>query len=192
MDWNRLRDFRYLRSRKFWFGMVSLKLIKILIVLIITHFATSCKMSLTFNGASVDYTKTKSISIPDFSNVAELVHPPFAINFTEKLRDKYSRQTRLKLLKAGGDMHLEGEIVGYELTPMSIGQDSYAAETRLTVTINVRFTNHKNPEDDFEKKYIAYRSFDSNRMLTEVQDELLVEITEDITDNIYNETVAKW
>jgi len=192
MDWNKIGNMKSLKSRKFWLGMLSVKLIKIMIVLMIGYFTSSCKITLTFNGSNVDYAKTKSISIPDFTNVADLVHPPFAINFTEKLRDKYSRQTRLKLLKAGGDMHLEGEIVGYELTPMSIGQDAYAAETRLTVTINVRFTNHKNPEDDFEKKYIAYRSFDSNRMLTEVQDELLVEIIEDITDNIYNETVAKW
>lgn len=152
----------------------------------------SCAVSYTFNGASIDYTKTKSISIVDFNNVAQLIHPPLAQEFSEKLRDKYTKQTRLKLLKSGGDLHLEGEIVGYDLTPMSIGQDSYSAETKLTVTINVRFTNNQKPEDDFEKKYIAFQSFDSNRMITEVQDELLTTIIEDIADNIYNDTVAKW
>jgi hypothetical protein len=60
------------------------------------------------------------------------------------------------------------------------------------VTINVRFTNNANAEDDFEKKYTAYQTFDSNRMLTDVQDELLVIMMEDIIDNIYNDTVAKW
>ena len=152
----------------------------------------SCAVSYTFNGASIDYTKTKSISIVDFNNVAQLIHPPLAQEFSEKLRDKYTKQTRLKLLKSGGDLHLEGEIVGYDLTPMSIGQDSYSAETKLTVTINVRFSNNQKPEDDFEKKYIAFQSFDSNRMITEVQDELLTTIIEDIADNIYNDTVAKW
>lgn len=152
----------------------------------------ACAVSYTFNGASIDYTKTKSISIVDFNNVAQLIHPPLAQEFSEKLRDKYTKQTRLKLLKSGGDLHLEGEIVGYDLTPMSIGQDSYSAETKLTVTINVRFTNNQKPEDDFEKKYIAFQSFDSNRMITDVQDELLTTIIEDIADNIYNDTVAKW
>lgn len=152
----------------------------------------SCAVSYTFNGASIDYTKTKSISIVDFNNVAQLIHPPLAQEFSEKLRDKYTKQTRLKLLKSGGDLHIEGEIVGYDLTPMSIGQDSYSAETKLTVTINVRFTNNQKPEDDFEKKYIAFQSFDSNRMITDVQDELLTTIIEDIADNIYNDTVAKW
>lgn len=153
---------------------------------------SSCAISYTFNGASIDYTKTRSISITDFNNVAQLIHPPLAQEFSEKLRDKYAKQTRLKVLKSGGDLHVEGEVVGYDLTPMSIGQDSYSAETKLTVTINVRFTNNQKPEDDFEKKYVAFKSFDSNMMITEVQDELLATIIEDIADNIYNDTVAKW
>lgn len=152
----------------------------------------SCTVSYKFNGASIDYTKTKSISISDFNNVADLINPQLAQEFTEKLRDKYAKQTRLSVIKNGGDMHLEGEIVGYDLTPMSIGADTYSAETKLTVTIKVRFVNNKNPEDDFEKNYSAYQSFDSNLMITDVQDDLLASIIEDITDNIYNETVAKW
>ncbi len=151
-----------------------------------------CSISFTFNGASIDYSKTKTISIVDFNNVAELVHPPLAQEFSEKLRDKYVKQTRLQLLKNNGNLHLEGEITGYDLTPMSISQDTYSAETKLTVTINVRFTNNANPDDDFEKRYSAFQSFDSNRMLTDVQDELLTVILDDIIDNIYNDTVAKW
>ena len=168
------------------------KYIRYVLFVGVVFLMNSCLMSYTFNGASIDYAKTKSISIVDFNNVAQLIHPPLSQEFSEKLRDKYSKQTRLKLLKTGGDLHLEGEIVGYDLTPMSIAQDSYSAETKLTVTINVRFTNNLNPEDDFEKKYIAYQSFDSNRMITDVQDELLATIIEDIADNIYNDTVAKW
>ncbi len=187
MDWSKL-----LKNNKMIKWMLIIKLIKLSAFALFVLFFNSCLISYTFNGASIDYAKTKSISIVDFNNVAELMHPPLAQEFSEKLRDKYSKQTRLKVLKNGGDLHLEGEIVGYQLTPMSIGQDSYSAETKLTVTINVRFTNNQNPEDDFEKKYIAFQSFDSNRMITEVQDELLKTIMEDIADNIYNDTVAKW
>ena len=152
----------------------------------------ACTVSLTFNGASIDYTKVKSISVADFNNVAELIHPPLAQEFSERVRDKYSKQTRLRVLKANGDMRLEGEIVGYMLTPMSVGQDSYSAETKLTLTVNVRFVNTKNQEEDFEKQYTAFRTFDSNLMITDVQDQLLAEMTEDIADNIYNDTVARW
>lgn len=187
MDWNKL-----LKNNKMIKWMLIIKLIKLSVFAFFVLFFNSCLISYTFNGASIDYAKTRSISIVDFNNVAELIHPPLAQEFSERLRDKYSKQTRLKVLKTAGDLELEGEIVGYQLTPMAIGQDSYSAETKLTVTINVRFTNNTNPEDDFEKKYIAFQSFDSNRMITEVQDELLTTIIEDIADNIYNDTVAKW
>lgn len=153
---------------------------------------SSCKISYKFNGASIDYAKTRSISIADFPNTAELVHPPLSQEFSEKLRDVYTKQTRLQILKKGGDMHLEGEITGYQLTPMAISTDTYASETKLTITIKVRFSNNKNPTDDFEKTYSAYQTFDSNVMLNIVQDELLKTMIDEITDNIYNDTVAKW
>jgi len=152
----------------------------------------SCRITYKFNGSNVDYAKTKTISIADFQNIAELVYAPLSVEFSEKLRDIYTRNTRLQLLKRGGDMNVEGEIVGYQLTPMAIGTDSYASQTKLTVTINVRFTNNKNPDDDFEKKYTAYQTFDSTNLLTDVQDDLLKEIITEITENIFNDTVAKW
>lgn len=181
-----------LKARNLLKIMVWVRVVKWAVMLLVVTFFNSCLISYTFNGASIDYAKTRSISIADFNNVAELVHPPLAQEFSEKLRDKFAKQTRLQLLKNNGDMHLEGEVVGYVLTPMAIGQDSYSAETKLTVTINVRFTNNANAEDDFEKKYTAFQTFDSNRMLTDVQDELLAIMMEDIIDNIYNDTVAKW
>ena len=116
-----------------------------MVLLMVALLLPSCLISYTFNGASIDYSKTKSISIADFGNIAELVHPPLAQEFSEKLRDKYQKQTKLKILKVGGDMHLEGEIVGYQLQAMAISADSYASETKLTLTINVRFTDTKNP-----------------------------------------------
>lgn len=167
--------------------------LNILMLFAMTLIFTSCSISYKFNGSLVDYSKTKSISIADFPNSAELIYPPLAQEFTESLRDAYTKQTRLQVLKKGGDMHLEGEIVGYQLTPMAISADTYSAETKLTLTVNVRFYNNKNPVDDFEnKKYTAYQTFNSSRMLTDVQDELMKTMVADIVDNIYNDTVAKW
>lgn len=163
-----------------------------MLLLATTIVLAGCTISYKFNGASIDYTKTKSISIADFTNSAELVHPPFASQFSEKLRDIYTRNTRLQILKRNGDMHIEGEIVEYTLTPMAIGADAYASKSKLTVTINVRFTNKKNPTEDFEKKYSSFETFDTSTLFTTIQEDLSTKIIENITDNIYNETVAKW
>ena len=165
---------------------------KLFLTFIISLLLVSCSVSYKFNGSSIDYTKTKTISIFDFPNTAELVYPPLSQQFSEALRDSYTKQTRLQLMKKEGDLHLEGEIVGYQLTPLAISADSYASQTKLTLTIKVRFTNYKNPEEDFDKSYSAFQTFDSNQILTAVQDALVKQMITDIVDNIYNDTVAKW
>lgn len=163
-----------------------------MVAALLTVLMGGCTVSYKFNGASIDYTKVKSISITDFPNMAELVYAPLSSTFSEALRDKYTRQTKLQLLRTGGDLDVQGEIVGYDYVPLSIGTDALAAQTRLSLTVNVRFTNRQNPEEDFEKRYTASQTFDSNQMLNDVQDELLALMIEEITDQIYNDTVANW
>ena len=76
---------------------------------------------------------------------------------------------------------------------MAISADSYASETKLTLTINVRFNDSKNPENSFDdSRYTASQLFDSNRMLADVEPELIDILVKEIVDKIYNDTVAKW
>ncbi|WP_245832427.1 LptE family protein [Massilibacteroides vaginae] len=151
-----------------------------------------CSISYTLNGASIDYTKTKSITIRDFPNQAPLVYPPLAQNFTEGLKDKYIRQTRLQIVTDNGDLYLEGEITGYDLVQLAVKEDAYASQTQLTITVRVRYRNQANPEEDFEQTFSANRPFDNNLMLQDVQDGLCEEIIAEIADQIYNATVANW
>ncbi|GHV55480.1 hypothetical protein FACS1894181_19140 [Bacteroidia bacterium] len=151
-----------------------------------------CKISYSFSGSSIDYAVTKTITINDFPNQAALVYPPLAQSFTEGLRDKYIRQTKLQMASSGGDLELEGEIVGYDVAPMAIKEDAYSSMTKLTMTVRVRFSNRANPDKDFEQSFSAYREFDSNRMLQDVQEALNEELTKEITDLVYNATVADW
>ena len=151
-----------------------------------------CAISIKMNGASIDYNKTKSISIAEFPNRAPLVYPPLSNEFSEALRDLYARQTRLNILNSNGDLQIEGEITGYDLAPMAVAADSYAAETKLTITIRVRFTNTKTPEESFEKTYTAYQSFDASKQLADVQEELCTTMITEISESIFNDTVAKW
>jgi hypothetical protein len=121
-----------------------------------------------------------------------MVYPPLSQSFTEGLRDKYTRQTKLRTLPSNGDIELEGEITGYDVAPMAIKEDAYSSMTKLTMTVRVRFTNRANPDKDFEQNFSAYREFDSNLMLQDIQDSLNEELTKEIADQIYNATVADW
>lgn len=162
------------------------------ILLLCVVLLNACTISYKFNGASIDYSTTKTISIADFPNMAALVHPPLSNNLSDGIRDIFQRQTRLEQVRRGGNLELEGEITGYTLAPMAVAADSYASETKLTITVKVRFTNNVAPEESFEKTYTAYQTFDSSQMLVDVQDELCSTMITEIADQIYNDTVAKW
>ncbi len=155
-------------------------------------YLSSCAISYKFSGTSIDYTKISSVSIADFPNNAPLVNPSLSNNFSEGLRDIFQRQTRLQLLRAGGNLELEGYIKGYSITNMAVAADSYASETKLTLTVHVIYTNNIAPEESFEKDYSAYQMFDATRMLEDVQDELCSTMIQEITESIFNDTVAKW
>ena len=148
-----------------------------LILSFLTVLATACSISYKFNGASIDYTK---------------VNPTLAPQFTEDLKDIYIRQTRLQLVPSNGDLELEGEITGYDFAPMAVKEDAIASQTRLTITVRVRYSNRVNPDEDFEQSFSAYREFDSNLMPQQVEGTLCEEIIEEIVDQIYNATVANW
>ena len=162
------------------------------IISVLPFFLSGCLISYKFNGASIDYSKIKTIAIADFPNNAALVYPPLSNDLSEGIRDIFIKQTRLQVGRKGGDLELEGEITGYELTPMAISADSYSAETKLTLTIKVRFTNNVNAEESFEKTYTAFQTFDSTNLLTDVQEELCTIMIKEIAENIYNDTVARW
>lgn len=165
---------------------------KLLITIISTLCLLSCTISYKFNGTVINYDIIKTIAIKDFTNQAAMVYAPLSITFNEGLKDIYTKQTRLVLVEANGDLELEGEIIGYDITPMAITSNASSAETRLTLKIRVRYTNNTNHEEDFERTYSAYRNFDSSQLITDVQDALIEELVEEICDNIYNNTVANW
>lgn len=165
---------------------------KLLSPIVLLLLLSGCAISYKFNGASIDYSTTHSISIADFPNMAALVYPPLSNDLSEGIRDLFARQTRLEILRKNGDLELEGEITGYDIAQMAIAADSYASETKLTITVRVRFTNNKAPEESFEKSYTAFQTFDANKLLTDVQDELCAIMITEIAENIYNDTVAKW
>ncbi len=153
---------------------------------------TACSISYKFNGGSLDYTRLHTISIADVNNRAPQVYPPFAVKFTEDLRDFYTRRTRLDLVPRAGDLELECVITGYDLSPMAVGQDNFAERTMFKVTVQVKYVNNVDEKESFDRSFSAHRDFPRNQLFTDVQDELLEEIIKELIDQIYNATVENW
>lgn len=164
----------------------------ILISILLMLLLAGCSVKYSLNGASIDYTKIKTVSITDFQNLAPTVYPPLAQRFTEDLMDRFQRQTRLRDIPTNGDLSIEGEIVGYDLSAEAVQENAFAAKTRLTLRINVRFTNKVNEEENFEREFTSFGTFDSSQMFVNVQDQLCEELTKDIINQIFNATVENW
>ena len=166
--------------------------VKITLVVAAATILSACSVSYKFNGASIDYTKTKTIQIADFPNRASYVWGRMAPIFNEQLKDKYARQTRLIQVKRNGDLKLEGEITKYEQRNKSVSSEGYSAQTELSMTVKVKFTNNTNPSENFDQQFTAQKSYDSRQQLNAVQEELVTEMVEEICDQIFNATVANW
>ena len=113
--------------------------------------------------------------------------------FENKLTDTYTKQTRLRIVDSSNtDLSVEGEITGYSLTPQAVTEDAYASKTRLTISVRVKYTDHKQPKNSIDQSFSAFRDFDSSEMLTNVQDQLCEEITEELVMLIFNATAGNW
>jgi len=163
----------------------------IIIGLAATLLLASCTISYKFNGASIDYSKTKSITISEFPNQAPLVYTPLTIQFNEALTSKFAQQTRLNVINRGGDFTLDGAITGYQLAATAIGTDNRASENKLTMTVKIHFVNNVTGEE-IDQSFSAFRTFSSSSTLNDVQDALIAEMIEDVVDQIFNATVANW
>ncbi len=160
--------------------------------LLFTLLLLSCSVSYKFSGASIDYSQVKTIQIVDFPIRSNYVWGPMGPMFNNELRDQYSSHTKLVQVKRDGDWKLEGEIMRYEQRNKGVSSEGYSAQTELSITVNVRFTNNKRHEEDFEKQFTATSTYDSTQTLNSVQEELVTQMIKDIVDQIFNATAANW
>ncbi|MBQ9554872.1 MAG: LptE family protein [Muribaculaceae bacterium] len=153
----------------------------------------ACIPRYTLNGASIDYNVYKTISIGEFPIRAALVYPPLQSMFENRMTDMIAQQTRLRVIDGNNtDLRMEGEITNYQLSPQAVGEDAYASQTRLTITVKVKYINNKNQSLSKDLSFSAYRDFSSSELLVDVQDELCNQICKDLSDLIFNATLGDW
>lgn len=156
------------------------------------YLLSSCTISYKFNGASIDYTKTKTIQIDNFPIRSAYVWAPMQSIFQNKLTDLFASQTKLQQVKKNGDLQLAGEITGFDQYNKAISSEGYSSQVQLKMTVNVRFTNNAKHSEDFERQFTATTEYDSSQQLVNVQEELVTQMVKDIAEQIFNATVANW
>lgn len=151
---------------------------------------TACTGGYSFTGGDVGSAKTVSVAF--FPNYAPLVQPNLSQTFTEALRDILVQQTTLTLVDEDADLQFAGSIVGYDIQPINAQANETAAQSRLTVTVNVSYTNTLEKEKSFEQRFSRYRDFGTDEDLSSIEEQLLAEINKELAENILNRAIANW
>ncbi|MET4106086.1 LptE family protein [Hymenobacter sp. UYP22] len=166
-----------------------------LCVLLLLPLFSGCMYS--FSGTSVDYNTTKTISIATFANNANNGPSFLSPRFTEDFKDYFQRNTSLKLVPRDGDLQFEGQIIAYDFAPAAIqqanGQDQ-AGANQLTIQVRVKFTNTKDPKQDFEQTLQTTRPFPANQDITSINNDptALRELFRNLITDAFNKSVANW
>jgi len=145
----------------------------------------------SFGGGRLD-DRLKTVTIETFDNNAAIVVPTLAQDFSEKLKDKFISQSKLQLLPYDGDMQFSGAITTYNVSPVAIQQGDLAASNRLTIGVKVKYACIPIPEKSWEKTFSQFADFSSTQNLSDVEAELIVDIVERLTTDIFNKTLGDW
>ena len=164
---------------------------KLFLLSTILLFSAGCKINYSFSSGSID-PQIKTISIAYFPNNATVIQPTLSQSFTEALRDKFTSQSKLLLVSQGGDLNIEGSISGYTIQPVAIQGNETAALNRLTITVNVKFTNRFNEQQNFDSYFSRYEDFQANQALSSVEETLIKQINATLVEDIFNKTVVNW
>jgi hypothetical protein len=148
-------------------------------------------MKYSLNGASIPM-EAKTISVQFFSNNTTLGSPSISQKFTEKLRDMVSTQTNLALMKQNGDLEFEGSITDYNIAPVAIQSTDQAALNRLSMTVNVKFKNKFDATKNFEQAFTRFADYKTSSSLSAEEDNLLLEINRQLTEDIFNKAFNNW
>lgn len=145
----------------------------------------------SLSGASIS-PEVKSFSVAFFPNRATLVQPILSQAFTERLKERFIAQTRLLQVDREGDIRFEGYISDYRANPVAIQGNQAAALNRLTISVYVKFSNLKDPKQNFETTFTRYADYDSRKSLQEVELSLIDDVNRQLVDDIFNKSVSNW
>ena len=153
--------------------------------------SSSCKVNYSFTGASIS-PEIQTISIDFFETRAPLAPPITSQLFTETLKSTFLTQTSLRMVGEQGDLQFSGTITSYVSTPAAIQGDNSAALNMLTISVKVNFINQKDPSQNFEKIFSNFKNYNSSSNLVDIEEQLISEISDLISQNIFNDSVSNW
>jgi len=164
---------------------------KRVVILFLVVALAGCKIS--FNGASIP-PDMKTVNVIFFENNAPLVVPYLSQEFTEDLKTRIRNQTSLSITQNDAHGVFEGNITGYDVKPVALQDNNSptAGANRLSITVNVKYTNNLNAKQSFEEPFTRFVDFPASRSLQSAERDLIKQINTQLTEDIFNRAFAQW
>lgn len=161
------------------------------LLLLALTLLSGCKPQVSLSGATIP-ADAKTISVAFFKNNSTLGAPSLSQRFTEKLRSTVSQQTNLALSAQNGDLQFDGYIADYQVSPVAAQSNDQAAQNRVTISVNVKYTNKLDPTKDFEQVFTQFADLPSTSNIATEEPKLVQEIFRKITEDIFNRAFNNW
>ena len=121
-----------------------------------------------------------------------MAQPQLSSLLTELLIDKFQSETNLLITDDDAHVIFSGSIVKYDIKPVSIQNNEIAAQNRLTISVEIEHINNIDEKLSFKKIFNDYIDFDSSETLSEIEEDLNIEIVNNLVEDIFNEAFMNW
>lgn len=173
---------------------MKFKCIPFYLILFIASFANNgCNPSFgySFKGISIP-TDVKTFYVDLFENQDAEAVPTLPRDLTEKLKDKIRRESNLQYNDTDPDIEFSGAITRFQVTAEAPKADEQIGFNKLTIAVNINFTNNKNEKADWKQQFSFDDFFEPDQNLLDVQDNLIDNITDELVDRIFNKAFTNW
>ncbi len=152
---------------------------------------TGCAVNFNLTGGNVD-PRLETLAVEQFGNEAQIVVPWLAQEVTNQLQDRFLSQSRLSLTSGDADIIVSGSVTNYSISPVAISGDNTAAQNRLTIGMRVTFENTIDDNESWEQTFSNFVDFNSDQNFTSIERDLVEEILEQLTQDVFNRSIGKW
>lgn len=145
----------------------------------------------SFKGISIP-PEILTFNVDNFTNRAYNTPIDIETLFAEELRSKIRNESRLKLNNANPDITFAGDITGFSVTTEAPKQGATVALDKLTITVKIDYVDNTNEENNWNKNFSFFETYDNSQSLQDIQDQLTLNIFKQLTENIFNESFTDW
>jgi len=133
-----------------------------------------------------------SFSVSKFEAIHPLVSATSALSITEALVDRVQRQSILKLDSEQGELQFSGKVVGWTVQPINVQGDETAGANRVTITVDVVYTNTLDETLSFQRNFSRFVDVSSTDDLFSIEDQIVDEIGVLLSQDIFNSSLGNW